>query len=82
MSLMSNVFHDKQPVRFVKKTSEIRNGSRGPVRCTFEIHQAANEAAARSFLRSKTVNVDHYYIVVETPSGAWVLNIDGIYKES
>lgn len=81
MPLLNSIFQDKQPVRFIKKTSVVRNGIRGPVRCTFEIHQAANEFAARSFLRSKNVTLDQYYIVVETPSGAWVRNIDGIYKE-
>lgn len=82
MALMNNIFQDKQPVRFVRKTSEIRNGLRGPVRCTFEIHQATSEEAARSFLRSKNVTIDQYYIVVETPTGAWVRNIDGVYKET
>lgn len=81
MTFLNRFFPEKEAVRFVKKTSEVRNGTRGPVRCTYEIHSASTESSARRFLRKRDVFLDQYYIVVETPTGSWVRNIDGMYRE-
>jgi ribosomal protein S27E len=48
---------------------------------TYEVYRGSDAESARDFLKSKTVNEKQYYIKVETSTGNWGKDIDGLYLE-
>lgn len=47
----------------------------------YEIYQANDAETAKTFLLQKNVTQDTYYIIVETPEGAWGIDKFGLYLE-
>lgn len=47
----------------------------------YEIYQAPDAESAKNYLSTKKITEDKYYILVETPEGAWGLDKLGIYLE-
>lgn len=65
-------------VTFVRKSSrELAKG----IFATYMNYKAKSEEAALAFLNSKSVTQNLYYIVVDTPQGAYGKDINGVYKE-
>lgn len=48
----------------------------------YETYRASDAEAAKAFLLTKQVDRDLYYIVVETPSGNWGMDVEGLYLEN
>ena len=48
---------------------------------TYEIYKGKDAESAKELLKSKKVDKQLYYIVVETPEGNWGLDIKGLYLE-
>ncbi|MBN1777733.1 MAG: hypothetical protein JW811_06380 [Clostridiales bacterium] len=66
-----------KPAKF--KHKEVKNSAHGTF--VYMVYTAPNKASAMAFLENETVSQHHYYIVVETPEGAFGRDIDGIYEE-
>lgn len=49
---------------------------------TYETYRGSDAEVAKTFLMSKSVDRDLYYIVVETPGGNWGMDIKGLYLEA
>jgi hypothetical protein len=47
----------------------------------YEIYKGASPAVARAFLKTKKVEKQYYYIMVETPDGNWGLDKEGLFLE-
>jgi|GEM_PF-4378420 len=68
----------KEKVRFVRKDRKrLVTGTYA----TYETYSAPSEAVAKAFLATKSVTQPMYYVVVDTPSGSWGKDCEGIYKE-
>jgi phage FluMu protein Com len=64
---------DAQLVKFLRKQE-----TPGAI---YEIYQANDAESAKTFLFTKNVAKDAYYILVETPEGAWGIDKLGLYLE-
>jgi DNA-directed RNA polymerase subunit RPC12/RpoP len=49
--------------------------------CTHEVYTADDAETARSFLLSKDVTQDLYYVIVETRDGVWGRDVKGLYLD-
>jgi len=65
--------------RKVEKPKFVRKEQKG--NSTYEIYRGKDAETARAFLLKKRVDVQLYYIVVETPEGAWGMDVKGLYLE-
>lgn len=63
-----------QNVKFVKKYTD-QNGT------YYEIYKCDDQETAKDFLAAKKVDKGLHYLIVETPTGNWGLDIKGLYKE-
>jgi hypothetical protein len=61
-------------VTFLKK-DVAENGS------IYEIYEADSPENARTFLKTKKVEKQYYYIIVETPEGNWGVDKEGMFLE-
>jgi len=61
---------DKKP-RFIQKLAKENR--------TYEIYKGTDVESAKKFLMTKRVDKKLYYIEVETPEGAWGMDIEGLY---
>ena len=76
MSFFKNIFSgnkDAQLVKFLRKQETPE--------AIYEIYQANDAESAKAFLFTKNVTKDAYYILVETPEGAWGIDKLGLYLE-
>ena len=64
-------------VLFFKEDRTVRMGQV----MLYRIYRGPDAASAKAFLRENPVTRPFYYIVVETPDGNYVRDIEGIYKE-
>lgn len=64
-------------VFFVREDRTVRMGQV----MLYRIHKGPDAASAKAFLQENPVTRPFYYIVVETPEGNYVRDIEGIYKE-
>lgn len=68
----------KARVKFVRKYTQPNVLG---VPCTYEIYKASDPEQAKDFLKTKKVSRQLHYVVVETPSGNWARDKDGMYQE-
>lgn len=66
---------NKTQVKFIKKENRIMAG----FPATQEIYEASSKSDAIEFLKGKTVSQKSYFIVVDTPQGKVVKDIQGIF---
>jgi hypothetical protein len=78
---MSNFAMTSGSVKYIKTYEKMVQGTLGMVACTYELYSADSGQEARSFLDTKSVFRQLYYVVVETPEGNWGKDINGMYKE-
>ncbi len=50
-------------------------------RSTYEAYEADDAETAKAFLEAKTVAQANYYLIVDTPEGAWGADVHGLYLE-
>ena len=67
--------HPKNDVEFIKKEDTILAG----FPATQEVYEAPNKSVAIEFLKDKIVAENSYFIVVETPEGKVVKDIQGVF---
>lgn len=48
---------------------------------TYEIYKGKDAESAKEFLKTKKVDKQLYYIIVETPEGNWGLDVKGLFLE-
>jgi|GEM_PF-4520094 len=77
---------EKQPVPKTQKTERpkdrakfVRKYTTGG--STYEVYECDDVEEAIEFLRTKSVERERYYVLVETPVGNWGMDIKGLYKE-
>ena len=64
-------------VKFKKREVKTRMG----IKMTYDVHTANNKEDAMAFLEKTKVDIQHYYVIVETPEGNWGKDTMGVFKE-
>ena len=64
-------------VTFLREDKQVKMGHT----LTYRVHKAHTAEAAKAFLQENPVTQPLLYLVVETPSGNYCRDVDGIYQE-
>ena len=64
-------------VKFKEREVKTKMG----IKQTYDVHTANNKEDAMAFLEKTKVDIQHHYVIVETPEGNWGKDCMGVFKE-